>query len=283
MSIGNDRNEEIRILKDGHPFFVMRHSLRSFTKEKNWESLLMASQNMMSIYPEVEFGWYSYALSLLMLSEYEEAKMSFKKAIYLNSDSIDSYFHLGITNYRLGEYEEAIINYSIALKKGMNNHLIYFNLGNAHYKSNNTDNAINLYLECLSISPKFKEASNSLLEIYFDNADYFNTDKSTISIINDPRLLDYLITQAQIISKKENNPSNSDLRKAIRLLNSAIYIDDRHSVAYYERSKVKALLGDIKGHSHDKAMAFQIDTYNREGDYFFAYSPSLIKKDAGAN
>ena len=283
MSIGNDRNEEIRILKDGHPFFEMRHALKSFTKDKNWTSLLKASQNMMTIYPEVEFGWYSYALSLLMLSEYESAKISFKKAIYLNSDSIDSYFHLGVTNYHLGEYDKAIINYSKALIKGMNNHLVYYNLGNAHYKSRNTDDAINFYLECLSICPSFKDASNSLLEIYFDNADYFNSDESTISIINDKRLLDYLITQAQILSKKENNPSNSDLRKAMRLLNSAIYIDDRHVVAYYERANVKALLGDSKGHSHDKAMAFQLDTFNREGDYFFAYSPSLIKKDARSN
>lgn len=272
MKTDDSQKEKETLQNGGNPFFEMKATLQSFIKNKKWESLKEASRNMISLYPEMEFGWFALAMAYSRTGDHKSASTNYKKAIYLNPDFTSAYYQLGITYFRTGDYVEAIGFFKLAMGKGMQSHYLYYNLGNAYYKSLDFERAIKNYLKCLSITPSFTPAAYGMFKIYFKEENYKFAVNTLKPVISDTNLPSYLLSKARLLYENEKETSYFNLRQAQKLLNSAIDLDDKFALAYYERAYVKARLGDSKGFSHDKAMAFQLNPELRKGHSVSIYS-----------
>ena len=276
MKTDDSQKEKEALQTGGNPFFEMKATLQSFIKNKKWESLKEASRNMISLYPEMEFGWFALAMACSRTGDQNSAVTNYKKAIYINPQFTSAYYQMGITHFRMGEYSESIHFFKLAVSKGMQSHYLFYNLGNAYYKSMDFDKAIKNYLKCLSIAPSFTPAAYGMFKIYFKEENYNSAVNTLKPVISDTNLPSYLLSKARLLYENEKETSYFNLRQAQKLLNSAIDLDDRFALAYYERAYVKARLGDSKGFSHDKAMAFQLNPELREGHSVSIYSSHYL-------
>ncbi len=163
---------------EGHPYFDLKSTLQEFIKEKQWSSLEKSSRNMINLYPEIEFGWFTLGMALAKQNDHIGAVLNFKKAIYLNPDFVSSYYQLGISYFNKKDFSNSIHYYMEAIKRGMKTHTIYYNIGNAWFSIGDNDKAIKNYLRSLSICPDFTPAAYSLFRIYFGNEDYQNAVSS---------------------------------------------------------------------------------------------------------
>ncbi len=271
MKTDDSQKEKEPIKTDNNPFFDLRSTLHSFIERKQWQSLLEASRNMISLYPEMEFGWFALAMGQSRTGDRKSALMNYKKAIYHNPDFVSAYYQLGITHYRIGEYSEAIGYYNICINKGMNSHFLFFNLGNTYYKLGDYEKAIKNYLACLNINPSFTPAAYGMFKIYFRKENYKSAVDTLKPIISDTNLPGYLLAKARLLYENENETSYHKLRQAHKLLNSAIDLDDKFALAYYERAYLKARLGDTSGYMSDKNMAFMLNPELKRGHSIGSY------------
>ena len=260
----------------GHPYFDLKSTLQAIIVEKRWKSLEETSRNMISHYPESDFGWFALGLALSRLGDYKAAKINIKKALYLNPNLASANYQLGIICYRQKDYQQAILHFEEAKSKGMETHYLYYNLGNSWYKTGDVDTAVSCYLRSLSICQDFTPAAYGLFRIYFGKHDYKNAVSSLRPVISDDKLPSYLLSQARLLYENESETNYFKLRQALKLLNSAIDLDDNFALAYYERAYIKTRLGDTKGFTHDKAMAFQLNPDLRKGHLINLFSTSYI-------
>ncbi len=263
-------------LLGGHPYFELKSTLQLFIKEKRWSSLEEASRNMINLYPEIEFGWFALGMAMAKTGNQKGAILNFKKAIYHNPNFISAYYQLGISYYNQKNFSKSIAFFEEAIKRGMKSHTVYYNIGNAYYSLGENDIAIKKYLKSLSIRPDFTPAAYSLFRIYFGNEDYKNAVSSLRPVISDEKLPSYLLAQARLLYENESETNYLKLRQALKLLNSAIDLDDNFALAYYERAYVKTRLGDTKGFAHDKAMAFQLNPELRKGHLIDLFSINYL-------
>ncbi len=84
MKTDDSLKDKEAIQTGGNPYFKMKATLQSFISDKKWQSLQEASRNMISIYPEMEFGWFTLAMAQSRSGNHHSAITNFKKAIYLN-------------------------------------------------------------------------------------------------------------------------------------------------------------------------------------------------------
>ena len=70
-------------------------------------------------------------LPFLNLKRYDEAIVSFDKAIRLNPDDADAYYHKGVVLNELRHYEDAIVAYDEAIRLNPNYASTYDKKGNA--------------------------------------------------------------------------------------------------------------------------------------------------------
>jgi tetratricopeptide (TPR) repeat protein len=276
MFTDNQDNKYANIQPGRDPYFDLMATLHIFIAGKKWDSLEQSSRNMISIYPESEFGWFALGLAMAKKEDYNGAILNFKKALYLNPNIISAIYQLGIIYYKQKDYYRAIRYYEDSESKGMNSHFLYYNWGNAWLKNGNTKKAITYYLRCLSICPDFTPAAYALFNIYFGKHDYLNAVSSLKPLISDNNLPNYLLAQAKLLYADENDTNYVKLRKALKLLNGAIDLDENFALAYYERAYVKAKLGDVAGFSNDKSMAFQLNPELKKGHSFSLFSSYYI-------
>lgn len=258
----------------GHPYFDLKSTLELFILEKRWSSLELASRNMITLYPDTEFGWFALGIALSKLEDHDGAVQNLKKAIYLNPDFTSSYYQMGIAYYNLRDFSNSIRYYHEAIKRGMRTHSIYYNIGNAWYSIGDIKNAVEFYHQSLSIRPDFTLAAYGLFRIYYEKEDYKNAVSTLDPFIKDNELPSFLLSKAKILYEDESHTSYQKLRQAHKILNSAIDLNDGFGAAYYERAYVKSCLGDNKGFAADRAMAFLLNPELRKGHSVNLYSTS---------
>lgn len=271
MKTKDSQNDNNYFMVESNPFFKMRSTLQSFIKGKSWQNLNEASKNMIDIYPEMEFGWFALGMAQSRMEDHSNALINLKKAIYLNPDFVSAYYQIGITLFRVKDYTEAVHFFKLALNKGMNNHYVFYNLGNSYYKLDDYDKAIKNYLKCLTINPSFTPAAYGMFKIYFNKEKYKNAVETLRPVISDTNLPSYLLAKARLLYENEGETSFFKLRQALKLLNSAIDLDDKFALAFYERAYVNARLGDTSGYASDKSMAFMLNPELRKGHSASSY------------
>jgi len=97
--------------------------------------------------------------------KYDQAELSYRKALKENKDTPEAAFNLGDALYKQGKYEEAATKFQqITAEKG-NTKLkakAYHNLGNSYLKSKKLEESIGAYKNALKLSPDDQETKYNL-------------------------------------------------------------------------------------------------------------------------
>ena len=109
------------------------------------------------------------AMSYYNRGEYEKAVEEYKRAIEINRESVEAYYHLGMAYSSLGKYKEAVEAYSRAIRIKPDYAVAYYNLGHAYSNLNQHDKAIKAFLHSIQHEPDNEEAYFALGNAYFDS------------------------------------------------------------------------------------------------------------------
>ena len=197
-------------------------------------------------------------------NELEKAKIDFRNAYELNSESADLLFDLGYLEFMNGENQLALEYYTNASKYDSRNPATYVNIGNLYAMMGNSKVAIDNYSKALVLDTTdgiayYNRANEKMLLGDFDGAieDYENSlliDSTNISTL-------FILAEAKI---KVKNVSG-----ALSNYNSIINLDSTSAKAYYLRGTTEIVLEEF-----DKACV----DFKKAGErgYFDAYE--MIKK-----
>ncbi|HEX5734504.1 MAG TPA: tetratricopeptide repeat protein [Blastocatellia bacterium] len=101
--------------------------------------------------------------------EYEKAIVAYKRAIEINPDSTEVYYHLGMAYSSLGKYKEAVEAYTRAIRIRPDYAAAYYNLGHAYSNLDRHDKAIKAFRQSIRYEPDNVEAYVALANAYFDS------------------------------------------------------------------------------------------------------------------
>ncbi len=265
MNVNNNNKEYSRITPGGNGYFRLKSTIQKHENDKNWSSMKLSAEDMITLYPEYEMGWFMLGIALLKFKNYNEALVQFNKALYLNPELASAYLYSGNANYYLQNHTQAVSDYLKALSKGINTHQLFYNLGNAYYKLNRLQEAINAYTLSLERCSGYHKAAYALFHIHYQRKAYGKAVSSLNPVIDREQLPAYLLAQAKLLYQDDPETGRHQLLEAHRLLSCAIDLNVDFGQAYYERAYINSKLKDLSGFSRDRKIAFALTPSLKSG------------------
>ena len=254
-------NKAIDIDKDQSDFYVLRAKANYKIRNKN---LAMDDLNK-SLELEDNFNALHLRGKLFLEnSDLKKAKVDFRNAYELNSESADLLFDLGYLEYLNGENQLALDYYTKASKYDSGNPATYVNIGNLYAMMGNSKVAIDNYSKALVLDTTdgiayYNRANEKMILGDFNGAieDYES------SLIIDSTNISTLFILAEAKTKIDN------VIGALNNYNLIINLDSTSAKAYYLRGNAEITLEE-----YDKACV----DFKKAGEqgYFDAYE--MIKK-----
>lgn len=170
--------------------------------------------------------------------EYEKAIVAYKRAIEINPDSTEVYFHLGMAYSSLGKYKEAVEAYTRAVRIKPDYAAAHYNLGHAYSNLNRHDKAIKAFRQSIQYDPDNVEAYLALANAYFDSGNEeraVNTFEAAISRKPDDPYAYYRLGLVYF-------PTGLHARAA-EAFTQVIIRDPRYGEAYFHRAYSYLFLG----------------------------------------
>jgi tetratricopeptide (TPR) repeat protein len=99
--------------------------------------------------------YYQLAALLQGRGEVDEALALYQKALHLNPNHADTFNNIGAILQDKHKIDEAMAYYQQALKIAPNSYMAFNNLGNAFYEKGQVDEAITLYRKSIQLNPHF--------------------------------------------------------------------------------------------------------------------------------
>lgn len=190
--------------------------------------------------------------------ELDKAKADFSRAIKVNREIPDAYYHLGNIAFMQDDFQEGVKQFNIALAKGYDDAELYFHLGMVYEERQEYETAIRYYTKAIhkeELNPEFRirkviaqtkaerweEAIETLDALYLvvpDSFEYYHLKALVYISMNRLDDADKLLTEAN-----ERFPDDIDL------------LNDRISVLVSKGDTEKALayIEQIKPHMDDDA------------------------------
>lgn len=280
------------------------NELVNLLKKNKFHEILEKKDFLLKLYPNSEVIFDILGLADLNLRNYDDAIISFKRALEINPNFFQSYNNLGSLLDDLKDYEEAIFYYKKGLKLRPNNHLILNNIAQCLSSLGSFKEARDYYEEAIVLEPKFFQAYNNLgillqnLGFYKEaiisyekcleiEPNYFKAHNNLGIIF----LLNAEISKSKISFKNAQkiNPEyaplywnmhgfSSNINDAILLLKKCIDFDSNNKEAYQTLSFLEAYLGNTDLYKSLLISDSKNDPYMRSFKWIFSLPklPSLI-------
>jgi len=191
--------------------------------------------------------------------EYEKAIVAYKRAIELNPDSTEAYYHLGMSYSSLGKYKEAVEAYTRAIRIKSDYAAAYYNLGHAYSNLNRHDKAIKAFRQSIQHEPENVEAYLALANAYFDSGNEekaVKTFEAAISLKPDDPYTYYRLGLVYF-------PTGLHARAA-EAFTQVIIRDARYSEAYFHRAYSYLFLGRGESAARDAATYLSLKGWRAE-------------------
>ena len=140
-----------------------------FNNIKKAETLI---NEVIKLKPDIPNGHNIKGLILKDLNKYIESKISFEKAIELDSTYLDSYINLGLLNKDYNNYSDAEKYYLKALDIDKNSAIVHLNLGACYKEKLDLNKAILHTKIAINLNPKLENSYLNLATIYDLKGDY---------------------------------------------------------------------------------------------------------------
>ncbi|HJQ71532.1 MAG TPA: tetratricopeptide repeat protein [Blastocatellia bacterium] len=170
--------------------------------------------------------------------EYEKAIAAYKRAIEIDRDSTEIYFHLGMAYSSLGKYKEAVEAYTRAVRIKPDYAAAHYNLGHAYSNLNRHEKAVKAFRQSIRYEPDNVEAYVALANAYFDSGNQeraFDTFEAAINRWPDNPYAYYRLGLVYF-------PAGLHARAA-DAFTQVIQRDARYAEAYFHRAYTYLFLG----------------------------------------
>jgi tetratricopeptide (TPR) repeat protein len=115
--------------------------------------------NLFDLVLEINPAIFNYrGICLRHLGRYEEAIISYDRAIEFKPNKDETWYNRGIALHNLGKYEKAILSYDLAIELKPNNDEAWYNRGNLLYSLSKYEKAIASYDRAIELKPNKDEA-----------------------------------------------------------------------------------------------------------------------------
>ena len=122
--------------------------------------------------PEFSMAYNNLGITLKVLGQYDEAEVNYRKAIELKEDFALAHNNLGEIFEIIKKYNEAEISYKKAIELKPNYPEFYYNLGNMFTKIDRLDEAVSNYNKAILLKPNYKIALLNRGQILFDKGQF---------------------------------------------------------------------------------------------------------------
>jgi len=138
-----------------------------------YEEAVLSYDKAIKFKPESSEAWNNRGIALFNLQRYEEAIDSYKRAIEIQPDKYHAWDSCGIAFSKLKRYEEAISSYDEAIEIKPNDHQAWYNRGVALCNLGNYQAAIDSWSKALSIRDDYPSPyyNSACLYAQLDNID----------------------------------------------------------------------------------------------------------------
>lgn len=201
-----------------------------FLKTKS-EDAMKLLQKSLDLYPRPK----TYVLIALIKADkgdYVGADTNFGKAIKLNPEDPDIYYHYGQIFYLVGDLTKAKTNFEKAKKLNPNNVYSFIQLACLAYRQGNTAQCDALFKEAKEKFPTSPEVPNYYGEILFDKQDFDGALKQfQISAKLQAAQNTFKIGALPLINESAIYQRNGDMTKCVEILQKACEVDPKSEVA----------------------------------------------------
>ncbi|KAG0679403.1 TOM (translocase of outer membrane) complex component [Pichia californica] len=179
--------------------------------------------------------------------DYLSADAEFTKAIEMNPEDPNIYYHYGQVYYLIGDLKKAQLNFEKAKSLNPKNVFAHIQLACITYRHNEIQKCFEMFNQAKSLFPTAPEIPNYLGEIMFDRGDIEGATKQfDISAKLQEAMPGNNIGVLPLINKSVIYQKTNEFGKCIEILEKAVKLDPKSEVAWTNLGQVYLLNQNVK-------------------------------------
>jgi len=272
------------------------NELINLLRKNDFQEILKKKDILHSTFPDNEIVFDILGIALLNTGYYEDAIKSFKRALVINPNFIQSYNNLGNLLDNLERYEEAIEYFTGGLDIDPYNQLILNNIAQSLSSIGKLTESVIYYKKVLQLNPNFFQAHNSYgntlvkLGLYEEaiihykksleiEPGYFKAHNNLGVIFSIIGEIDKSIKSYESAIKINPNYAPTywnmhgcckDMDEAISLLRKCVDLDSNYKKAYLTLAFLEAYLGNTYTYLEISRSSLKKNPYMRSFEWIFS-------------
>ena len=229
-----------------------RRGIRSYDLGE-YENAILSYEKAINLKPDYAIAYYNRGCVNTKLGESERAIADYSKAIELKPDLAEAYNNRGYTYKKIGESEKAIADYSKAIELKPDLAEVYNNRGNAYDRLGESEKAIADYSKAIELKPDYAEAYNNR------GCTYDDLGESEKAIADYSKAIELKPDYAEAYyNRGVTYRKLGESEKAIADYSKAIELNPKDKEAYEARAKVYYSLGEEEKAAADEEAASKL-------------------------
>ena len=235
-----------------------RRGIRSYDLGE-YENAILSYEKAINLKPDYAIAYYNRGCVNTKLGESERAIADYSKAIELKPDLAEAYNNRGYTYKKIGESEKAIADYSKAIELKPDLAEVYNNRGNAYDRLGESEKAIADYSKAIELKPDYANAYNNRGVAYGD------LGGSEKAIADYSKAIELKPDYAEAYNNRGCTYDDlGESEKAIADYSKAIELKPDYAEAYYNRGVTYRKLGESEKAIADYSKAIELNPKDKE-------------------
>ena len=235
-----------------------RRGIRSYDLGE-YENAILSYEKAINLKPDYAIAYYNRGCVNTKLGESERAIADYSKAIELKPDLAEAYNNRGYTYKKIGESEKAIADYSKAIELKPDLAEVYNNRGNAYDRLGESEKAIADCSKAIELKPDYANAYNNRGKIYT------GIGESEKAIADYSKAIELKPDYANAYNNRGYTYDGiGESEKAIADYSKAIELKPDYADAYYNRGNVYGSMGESEKAIADYSKVIELNPKDKE-------------------
>jgi tetratricopeptide (TPR) repeat protein len=221
---------------------------------QSYEEAIVSYDKAIEFKPDKHEAWNNRGNALFNLNRYEEAIASYDRAIEFKPDKYEFWFNRGIALSSLNRYEEAIASHDKAFEFKLDDHQAWYNRGIALGNLKRDKEAIVSYNKAIEFKPDYHEAWNNRGNLLF------NLNRYEEAIASYDKAIEFKLDKHEAWFNRGVAFLNlNQYEEAIASYNKSIELKPDYHEAWFDLACAHALQGSTTLAFADLAKALQLN------------------------
>ena len=247
------------------PFDIYFYLATALQIEGRFEEAEVSYKKAILLNPNLDQAHNNLGITLQELGRFEEAKDSYKQAIKLKTDNYKAHSNLGIVLHELGNLEDAEACQRLAIQLKSDYFEAHNNLGIVLYKLGRLNESQVSYKVAIKLHPKFAEAYCNLGAVLKELGELKDAEDSYIEAIKIKS--DYVQAYYNLGLMLEEQGRYDEAEQRYK---QAIELQPGYEKAYYKLGSTLKELGRLDEAEESYRKAISLDSTNNEARHMLA-------------